>query len=153
MPAELLRLPGCNCLLRRRGQFRNRLQHAVVNPEPHEQVETGVPFMLYKDACNRKSNQRNLGTIRCSNLCTEIVEYTSPEETAVCNLASIALPRFVRDRAPSGRERVRVVGSLDSGSRCALVLWLWRNRVLLLMVHERGPVREHQACKLLWEHL
>ena len=51
--------------------------------------------MLYKDACNRKSNQQNLGTIKCSNLCTEILEYTSPEETAVCNLASIALSRYV----------------------------------------------------------
>ena len=59
------------------------------------QIETGTPYMLYKDACNRKSNQQNLGTIRCSNLCTEIVEYTSPEEVAVCNLASIALPKFV----------------------------------------------------------
>ncbi len=53
--------------------------------------------MLYKDACNNKSNQKNLGTIRCSNLCTEIVEYTSPDEVAVCNLASIALPMFVKD--------------------------------------------------------
>ena len=61
------------------------------------QIETGVPFILYKDACNSKSNQKNLGTIKCSNLCTEIVEYTSPEETAVCNLASIALPRFVNE--------------------------------------------------------
>jgi ribonucleoside-diphosphate reductase subunit M1 len=51
--------------------------------------------MLYKDACNRKSNQQNLGTIRCSNLCTEIIEYTSPDEVAVCNLASVVLPRFV----------------------------------------------------------
>ena len=51
--------------------------------------------MLYKDACNRKSNQQNLGTIKCSNLCTEIVEYTAPDEVAVCNLASIALPTFV----------------------------------------------------------
>jgi len=51
--------------------------------------------MVYKDACNSKSNQKNLGTIKCSNLCTEIVEYTSPEEVSVCNLASIALPRFV----------------------------------------------------------
>lgn len=59
------------------------------------QIETGVPFILFKDACNRKSNQKNLGTIKCSNLCTEIVEYTAPDETAVCNLASIALPRFV----------------------------------------------------------
>lgn len=59
------------------------------------QVETGTPYMVYKDACNRKSNQQNLGTIRCSNLCTEIVEYTSPDEVAVCNLASLALPKFV----------------------------------------------------------
>ena len=59
------------------------------------QIETGTPYILYKDAANRKSNQQNLGTIRCSNLCTEIIEYTSPDEVAVCNLASIALPRFV----------------------------------------------------------
>ncbi|CAO3587383.1 unnamed protein product [Absidia cylindrospora] len=62
------------------------------------QTETGNPFMLYKDACNRKSNQQNLGTIKCSNLCTEIVEYSSPDEAAVCNLASIALPSFVVNR-------------------------------------------------------
>ncbi|KAL4715575.1 hypothetical protein ACJJTC_009201 [Scirpophaga incertulas] len=61
------------------------------------QVETGTPYMLYKDACNRKSNQKNLGTIKCSNLCTEIVEYTSTEEVAVCNLASIALNMFVNE--------------------------------------------------------
>lgn len=60
------------------------------------QTETGNPFMLYKDACNRKSNQKNLGTIKSSNLCCEIVEYSSPEEVAVCNLASIALPTFVQ---------------------------------------------------------
>ncbi len=59
------------------------------------QIETGNPYMLYKDACNSKSNQQNLGTIQSSNLCTEIVEYTSADEVAVCNLASIALPRFV----------------------------------------------------------
>jgi ribonucleoside-diphosphate reductase subunit M1 len=59
------------------------------------QTETGNPFMLYKDACNRKSNQKNLGTIRSSNLCTEIVEYSAPDEVAVCNLASLALPTFV----------------------------------------------------------
>lgn len=61
------------------------------------QVETGNPYMLYKDACNEKSNQKNLGTIKSSNLCTEILEYTSADEIAVCNLASIALPRFVED--------------------------------------------------------
>lgn len=59
------------------------------------QVETGNPYLLYKDACNRKSNQQHLGTIQSSNLCTEIIEYTSPDEVAVCNLASVALPRFV----------------------------------------------------------
>jgi ribonucleoside-diphosphate reductase alpha subunit len=59
------------------------------------QIETGLPYMLYKDHANRKSNQKNLGTIKCSNLCTEIMEYTSSDEVAVCNLASISLPKFV----------------------------------------------------------
>jgi len=62
------------------------------------QIETGNPYMLYKDAANRKSNQKNLGTIRSSNLCTEIMEYTSEDEVAVCNLASIALPMFVTEK-------------------------------------------------------
>ena len=61
------------------------------------QIETGTPYMLYKDAANRKSNQKNLGTIRSSNLCTEIMEYTSKDEIAVCNLASISLPMFIED--------------------------------------------------------
>ncbi|HVW98558.1 MAG TPA: ribonucleoside-diphosphate reductase subunit alpha [Mucilaginibacter sp.] len=61
------------------------------------QVETGTPYLLYKDAANGKSNQQNLGTIKSSNLCTEIIEYTSADEIAVCNLASLALPRFIRD--------------------------------------------------------
>jgi ribonucleoside-diphosphate reductase alpha chain len=60
-------------------------------------METGTPYLLYKDAANRKSNQQNLGTIKSSNLCTEIMEFSSPDETAVCNLASIALPAFVAD--------------------------------------------------------
>ncbi|MDF2381485.1 ribonucleoside-diphosphate reductase subunit alpha [Nostoc ellipsosporum NOK] len=59
------------------------------------QIETGTPYLLYKDSANRKSNQQNLGTIKSSNLCTEIIEYTSPDEVAVCNLASLALPRYV----------------------------------------------------------
>jgi len=63
------------------------------------QVETGTPYLLYKDAANGKSNQQNLGTIKSSNLCTEILEYTSADEIAVCNLASLALPRYVRDGA------------------------------------------------------
>ena len=72
------------------------------------QIETGTPYMLYKDAANRKSNQKNLGTIRSSNLCTEIMEYTSPDEVAVCNLASIALPMFVKDGAFDHDELYRV---------------------------------------------
>lgn len=61
----------------------------------NSQIETGTPYMLFKDAANAKSNQKNLGTIRSSNLCTEIIEYTAPDEIAVCNLASVALPKFV----------------------------------------------------------
>tara|TARA_B110000003_G_scaffold67593_2_gene68581 strand:- start:10967 stop:13417 length:2451 start_codon:yes stop_codon:yes gene_type:complete len=61
------------------------------------QMETGTPYMLYKDAANSKSNQQNLGTIRSSNLCTEIIEYTAPDEVAVCNLASVAIPKFVKE--------------------------------------------------------
>ncbi|BBN00646.1 ribonucleoside-diphosphate reductase alpha chain [Marchantia polymorpha subsp. ruderalis] len=76
------------------------------------QVETGNPYMLFKDACNRKSNQQNLGTIKSSNLCTEIVEYTAPDEMAVCNLASIALPRFVREKGiPIESHPSKLVGS------------------------------------------
>jgi ribonucleoside-diphosphate reductase alpha subunit len=62
------------------------------------QIETGTPYVLYKDAANTKSNQQNLGTIRCSNLCTEIIEYSDENETAVCNLASLSLPRFVEGK-------------------------------------------------------
>ena len=75
--------------------------------------------MLYKDTCNRKSNQQNLGTIKWSNLCTEIMEFTSPEETAVCNLASLALPRFVRTGSQESR-RVKLVGSLDGANRYSI---------------------------------
>jgi len=72
------------------------------------QIETGTPYMLYKDAANRKSNQKNLGTIRSSNLCTEILEYTSPDEVAVCNLASIALPMFVKNNSFDHKELFKV---------------------------------------------
>ena len=72
------------------------------------QIETGTPYMLYKDAANRKSNQKNLGTIKSSNLCTEIMEYTSEDEVAVCNLASIALPMFVKDNSFDHDELFRV---------------------------------------------
>ncbi|WP_028377237.1 ribonucleoside-diphosphate reductase subunit alpha [Leeuwenhoekiella sp. MAR_2009_132] len=72
------------------------------------QIETGTPYMLYKDAANRKSNQQNLGTIRSSNLCTEIMEYTSPDEVAVCNLASIGLPMFIKDGQFDHKELYRI---------------------------------------------
>lgn len=82
------------------------------------QIETGTPYMLYKDACNRKSNQNNLGTIKSSNLCTEIIEFTSPDETAVCNLASIALPRFVREKnVPLDSHPSKLVGSIGAKNR------------------------------------
>ena len=70
------------------------------------QVETGTPYMLYKDAANAKSNQKNLGTIRSSNLCTEIIEYTAPDEIAVCNLASVALPKFVTSEGTFDHEKL-----------------------------------------------
>ncbi|XP_067620893.1 ribonucleoside-diphosphate reductase large subunit [Eurosta solidaginis] len=73
------------------------------------QVETGTPYMLYKDACNRKSNQQNIGTIKCSNLCTEIVEYSAPDEVAVCNLASIALNMFVTPEKTYDFKRLKEV--------------------------------------------
>jgi len=70
------------------------------------QIETGTPYMLYKDAANSKSNQQNLGTIKSSNLCTEIIEYTAPDEIAVCNLASIALPKYVTEDGSFDHEKL-----------------------------------------------
>ncbi|GIY86369.1 ribonucleoside-diphosphate reductase large subunit [Caerostris darwini] len=81
------------------GRFRSQVKaRQLWSSIVESQIETGTPYMLYKDACNKKSNQKNLGTIQCSNLCTEIVEYTAPDEIAVCNLASIALNRYVKDQ-------------------------------------------------------
>jgi ribonucleoside-diphosphate reductase alpha subunit len=70
------------------------------------QIETGTPYILYKDHANKKSNQKNLGTIKSSNLCTEIIEYTSPDEVAVCNLASLALPKFVTDEGTFDHQKL-----------------------------------------------
>lgn len=82
----------------REGRFRNQIKaQELWFKILDSQMETGTPYMLYKDAVNLKSNQKNIGTIRSSNLCTEIMEYTAPDEIAVCNLASIALPRYVRE--------------------------------------------------------
>lgn len=81
------------------GKFRKQVKAQDLWFEILEaQIETGTPYMLYKDAANKKSNQKNLGTIKSSNLCTEIMEYTSEDEVAVCNLASIALPKFVSEK-------------------------------------------------------
>ena len=80
------------------GKFRRQVKAQDLWFEVLEaQIETGTPYILYKDSANKKSNQKNLGTIKSSNLCTEIIEYTSPDEVAVCNLASIALPKFVTE--------------------------------------------------------
>lgn len=80
------------------GKFRKQVKAQDLWFEILEaQIETGTPYMLYKDAANKKSNQKHLGTIKSSNLCTEIIEYTAPDEVAVCNLASIALPKFVTE--------------------------------------------------------
>ena len=76
------------------------------------QMETGTPYILYKDACNNKSNQQNLGIINCSNLCTEIIEYSSPEETAVCNLASIALSKFVNSNKLFDYDKLHMVAKI-----------------------------------------
>lgn len=80
------------------GKFRRQVKAQDLWFEVLEaQIETGTPYILYKDHANKKSNQKNLGTIKSSNLCTEIIEYTSPDEVAVCNLASLALPKFVTE--------------------------------------------------------
>lgn len=73
------------------------------------QMETGTPYLLYKDACNKKSNQNNIGTIKSSNLCTEIIEYSSPDESAVCNLASVAISRFVTENGDFNYEDLHKV--------------------------------------------
>lgn len=73
------------------------------------QIETGTPYILYKDAANKKSNQKNLGTIKSSNLCTEIMEYTSPDEVAVCNLASLSLPKYVNEDKTFNFEKLHEV--------------------------------------------
>ncbi|KAB1201076.1 Ribonucleoside-diphosphate reductase large subunit [Morella rubra] len=91
-----------------------KLWFAILN----SQIETGTPFMLFKDSCNRKSNQQNLGTIKSSNLCTEVIEFSSPTETAVCNLASIALPQYVREKGdPVKSKPSKLLGSRDSENR------------------------------------
>lgn len=89
------------------GKYRRKIKARTLWTRIIEsQVETGTPYMLYKDAANSKSNQKNLGTIQSSNLCTEIIEYTAPDEVAVCNLASFALPKFVKEDKTFDHERL-----------------------------------------------
>src|SRR6201991_4068289 len=89
------------------GKFRRQIKAQDLWFEILEaQIETGTPYILYKDAANRKSNQKNLGTIKSSNLCTEIIEYTSPDEVAVCNLASIALPKFITEEGKFDHDKL-----------------------------------------------
>lgn len=89
------------------GKFRRQVKAQDIWFEILEaQIETGTPYILYKDAANKKSNQKNLGTIKSSNLCTEIIEYTAPDEVAVCNLASLALPKFVTDDGKFDHQRL-----------------------------------------------
>lgn len=89
------------------GRFRKQIKAQDLWFEILEaQIETGTPYMLYKDAANKKSNQKNLGTIKSSNLCTEIIEYTAPDEVAVCNLASIALPKFVTEEGTFDHQKL-----------------------------------------------
>jgi ribonucleoside-diphosphate reductase alpha subunit len=92
------------------------------------QIETGTPYMMFKDNCNRLSNQQNLGTIRSSNLCTEIIQYSSDKEYAVCNLASVALPRCLKENAQLTKlEKVIVLGK-ENCSYCKLLLHFLKNR-------------------------
>ena len=97
----------------------------------NSQMETGTPYMVYKDACNRKSNQQNLGTIKSSNLCTEIVEYTSPDEIAVCNLASINLQSCINDE----------LNTFDFGKLCEItkIITFNLNRIIDINFY---PVKE-----------
>lgn len=89
------------------GKFRKQIKAQDLWFEILEsQIETGTPYILYKDAANRKSNQKNLGTIKSSNLCTEIIEYTAPDEVAVCNLASIALPKFITEEGTFDHQKL-----------------------------------------------
>jgi ribonucleoside-diphosphate reductase alpha subunit len=111
------------------------------------QIETGTPYMLYKDACNSKSNQKNLGTIKSSNLCTEIVEYSDPDETAVCNLASIGLPNFVKNTHKTFKT-IRVFTKPDC-DYCKLAKNLIEKRATAndIIIDECSTVGQRATCK------
>jgi len=111
------------------------------------QIETGTPYMLYKDACNSKSNQKNLGTIKSSNLCTEIVEYSDSDETAVCNLASIGLPNFIKNTHKKFKT-IRVF-TKPGCDYCKLAKRLIENRATAndIIIDECTTVGQRETCK------
>lgn len=111
------------------------------------QIETGTPYMLYKDACNRKSNQQNLGTIKCSNLCTEIVEYSAPDEVAVCNIASISLPAFVIDKENYDFAKLREV--FFYCLFCRVCCWLCASPPLITLSHQVTKVVTKNLNKII----
>ena len=118
-------------------------------------MENGIPYLLYKDAANAKSNQKNLGVIQCSNLCTEIMEYTSPEEVAVCNLASICLPRFVVEpegggglqqgmgEAPESGAGADVGAAFDHAALFEVTQVVTRNLNKVIYVHTHAHTSAH----------
>ena len=110
------------------------------------QIETGQPYVLFKDACNYKSNQKNLGTIRSSNLCTEIIEYSSDDETAVCNLASINLKLCVKEKNPFNLETIQhiTVYSVDNCPYCKLAIQFLKRKILKAM--EREGENDASSC-------
>ena len=111
------------------------------------QVETGTPYMLFKDHANRKSNQQNLGTIRCSNLCTEIMEYTAPDETAVCNLASISLPKMVRPLTKSdGLPHVGLIFDFDQLFNVTKVVTKNLNKIIDKNYYPIPEARKYVQC-------
>ncbi len=107
------------------------------------QIETGTPYILYKDACNKKSNQQNIGTIKSSNLCSEIVEYSDAKEQAVCNLASIALNKFVN--IPSGKNKSKKEYDFESLEKIAYQVTLNLNRVIDVNFY---PTKETEKSNL-----
>ena len=111
------------------------------------QIETGTPYMLYKDACNKKSNQKNLGTIKSSNLCTEIVEYSDPDETAVCNLASLGLPNFVKTTHKKFKT-VRIFTKPEC-DYCKLAKRLVSQRITAddIIIDECSTIGQRETCK------
>ena len=113
------------------------------------QMETGTPYLLYKDAANEKSNQKNIGVIKSSNLCTEIIEYSDKDETAVCNLASIALPRFVKETSPNFKDVT--IYTKNECSWCVLMKLLLKNKNVKYKEVVLDNTQDFNAFKDKWQ--